>query len=194
VSWRAAWLGVRRHDIPGPAEHLAGRALTQIGVTHRPEKPGHSDFQDHGRSPYDSPRGLYWALILAPAERLPWSPKCAFTREYGHPWTFGLWPRGPRTDRGRLMLSVLERRGSAGDDWDRAGGGCAMLGGPAAAMLAQPVAWQSPGKGETDGMDARAGCGARHWSYGPRDGGQCFARWHPDDRLEPQEGGDPGPG
>jgi hypothetical protein len=28
-------------------------------------------------------------------------------------WTFGLWPRGPRTDRGLLMLSALERRGSA---------------------------------------------------------------------------------
>ena len=30
-------------------------------------------------------------------------------------------------------------------------------------------------EGETDGTDARAGCGARHWSDGPRDGSQCFA-------------------
>ena len=60
--------------------------------------------------------------------------------------------------------------------------------------------WQDPSpgnylaKGENHGTDARAGCGARHWSDGPRDGRQCFACWHPDGRLEPHGGGDPGPG
>jgi hypothetical protein len=84
VSWRAAWLGVRRHDIPGPAEHLAGRALTQIGVTQRPQTRGTRDFQDHGRSPHESPRGLYRTPILATGERVTCPRKCAFTREYGH--------------------------------------------------------------------------------------------------------------
>ena len=48
-----------------------------------------------------------------------------------------------------------------------------------------------PAKGENDGTNARAGCGARHWSDGPRDGSQCFARRPPDDRLEPHDGGEP---
>ena len=51
-----------------------------------------------------------------------------------------------------------------------------------------------PEKGENDGTDARAGRGARHRGDGPRDGGQCLARRDPDDRLEPHDGGDPGPG
>jgi hypothetical protein len=31
-----------------------------------------------------TPPGLYRALILAPGEQVTWTPKRAFTREYGH--------------------------------------------------------------------------------------------------------------
>jgi hypothetical protein len=60
------------------------QALMQIGVTQGPDNLGTADFQDHGRSPHDSPHGLYRTLILAIGERATWSRKCAFTREYGH--------------------------------------------------------------------------------------------------------------
>ncbi len=57
-----------------------------------------------------------------------------------------------------------------------------------------PATNTHPARGRLMGRGARARCGARHWSDGPWDGGQCFACWHPDDRLESQAGGDPGPG
>jgi EmrB/QacA subfamily drug resistance transporter len=47
---------------------------------------------------------------------------------------------------------------------------------------------------ETDGRETRARCSARHRIDGPWDGGQRFARRYSDDCLEPQDGGDPGPG
>jgi hypothetical protein len=43
ASLQAGDRGARRLD-------LVGRALTRIGVTGRPEEPGHSDFQDRVRS------------------------------------------------------------------------------------------------------------------------------------------------
>jgi hypothetical protein len=61
------------------AEHLAGLALT-LWCHGSAEKPGHSDFQDHGRSPH----GFYRTLILALGERVKWPRKCGFTREYRH--------------------------------------------------------------------------------------------------------------
>ncbi len=76
-------LGIRLRSERWPMD-LAGRALTQIGVTDGPQTPGDRDFQDHGRSPHDSPHGLYRTLILATGQRVTWPRKCTFTREYGH--------------------------------------------------------------------------------------------------------------
>jgi hypothetical protein len=61
-------------------EHSAGRTLTQITVG----QGRHSDFQDRGRSPHDSPHGLYRGLILAHGQRVTLPRKCGFTRECRH--------------------------------------------------------------------------------------------------------------
>src|SRR5664279_2282850 len=110
----------------------------------------------------------------------------------------GVWARRPRGDRqpisrpattgganGHAVSSISPQSGQRHMRPEAAGG-------PAHTMLAGPATQQSPGRGETNGPDARARCGARHRGDGPRDGGQCFARWHPDNCLEPQPGGQPG--
>jgi hypothetical protein len=70
--------------MPRNVDRAPCEPIMQISVTHGLEKHGHSDSQDRGRSPHDSPHGFYRALILAHGQRVTWLPKWAFTREYGH--------------------------------------------------------------------------------------------------------------
>ena len=74
------WSSAKVATLP---EDLAGSALTQI----TPRARGiwaHRDSQDRGRSPHDSPHGLYRALILAPGRPVTLARKWGLTRKYSH--------------------------------------------------------------------------------------------------------------
>ena len=78
---------------------------------------------------------------------------------------------------GDLTPRVCRRRKEVRHDQDRLP--------PSGAKLTSTRRRVDTRQGETDGTDAGPGCGARHRLDGPRDGDECFARRHPDDRLEP---------